>query len=543
MSFVSRILSNLESDGDRASVIEVHGKDLVPTSRKELAGLRRRAAKFIAGAGVKPGDRVALLAPNSAKWAAADLAVLSVGAIVVPLYSRQDPNELAVMLDDCTPSLLLVADDELAGGIQGAWKTPCQIALFSDVFAADETAEQPFEHQDSDPVTIIYTSGTSGKPKGVVLNSANVDYMLPTTASAVHEITGARGTDDTVFHFLPFCFAGSRIMLWTQLYRPNPITASTDLTNLVQEMGTADPHYYLNVPAVLERIKLGVGDKIRTKGGIAEFLYSRGVAAFRAKRTGQSGLMDGLWLSVASRVVFSKIKQQIGPSLEFLICGSAPLSDDTQSWFEMLGITVYQVYGLTETTAIVTMDTPNRIEAGRVGSAINGCDIKVTEDGELVCRGPNIFAGYWGNDAATQDAIRDGWFHSGDKAEIDEHGNWKIIGRVKNLLVPESGHNVAPEPLEQKLMEACDRIEQAVVVGHGKPYLAAIVTGTVDATEVEKAIEAVNAALPHYRRIRKYHRADENFTIENGLLTANQKLKRGAIEEHYKNHIDQLYAS
>jgi long-chain acyl-CoA synthetase len=209
----------------------------------------------------------------------------------------------------------------------------------------------------------------------------------------------------------------------------------------------------------------------------------------------------------------------------------------------MLGITVYQVYGLTETTAIVTMDKQGKVEAGRVGMTINGCEMKLSDDNELLCRGPNIFAGYWNRPDETANAIRDGWFYSGDQAEVDAHGNWKIIGRVGNLLVPESGHNVAPEPIEQKLMEALDTVEQCVVVGHGKPFLTAIVTGEVEQAQVDAAMEAVNNVLPHYRRIRKIHCSNELFTIENGLLTANQKLKRKAIIQHYEHAIRDMYAA
>ncbi|HIA03561.1 MAG TPA: hypothetical protein EYN66_16920, partial [Myxococcales bacterium] len=306
MSFLTRILSNLSLDGEKPSVIEVHGESLVPVSRATILEFTLRARRNIAAAGVKAGDRVALLAPNSAKWAACDLAILSEGAIVVPLYSRQDPHELAVMLNDCKPTLLIAADETLEQSILDAWTTPCQTICFDPLFAGEASETPTFEHAPKDPVTIIYTSGTSGVPKGVILNCANVDYMLPTTYRAIQDITGERGIDDKVFHFLPFCFAGSRMMLWTQLYRPNPITASTDLTNLVQEMGTADPNYYLNVPAVLERIKLGVGSKVREQGGMALTLYSKAVAAYRRAKNGESKALDGLWLMLGKKLVFPK---------------------------------------------------------------------------------------------------------------------------------------------------------------------------------------------------------------------------------------------
>ena len=298
LNFLETILASARRVGDRPLTIEIHGKERRPTTGTELLALVARARGHLRASGVKPGDRVALLAPNSSRWVAADLAILAEGAIVVPLYSRQDPRELAVMVRDCAPALVLASDAALADALASAWPEHCPIALFDLAFAAAPRDEPPHALADADPVTIIYTSGTSGEPKGVVLDRANVDYMVPQTAAALHDITGARGDVDRVFHFLPLCFAGSRIMLWTQLYRGNPILLSTDLANLAQEMGAADAHYFLNVPALLERIRTGVTAKIREKGGVAWSLYQRGQDAFRRQRQGSAGLLDRLTLAL-----------------------------------------------------------------------------------------------------------------------------------------------------------------------------------------------------------------------------------------------------
>ncbi|MDC0674251.1 AMP-dependent synthetase/ligase [Nannocystis radixulma] len=541
-NFLDVIHAAVQKTREDHLLIELHGKERRPTSAAQLLHLVAHARGFLRRAGVKPGDRVALLAPNSARWVAADLSILFEGAIVVPLYSRQDPRELAVMVKDCSPVLVIADGPELAAGLRGAWPEHCPIEDLRDVLRGDPVHEPPRPVAPADPVTIIYTSGTSGEPKGVVLTRANVDYMLPQTRSSVDKITGGQRADK-VFHFLPFCFAGSRIMLWTQLYRGNPLLLSTDLQNLVAEMGAADPHYYLNVPAVLERIKNGVGKKIAERGGVALALYQRGQAAFRRQREGKAGLADRLTLALAKKLVFSKIKQQVGPSLEFLICGSAALAEETQWWFELIGVQVYQVYGLTETTAIVTMDTPGGVRPGYVGHAIGGCELKLSDEGELLVRGPGIFAGYWKREQATAEAIRDCWFHTGDQCELDHTGNLRIIGRVKNILVPESGHNIAPEPIEEKFMTACPRAEQCMLVGHARPFLGIIVPGDVPKEDIDAALEVVNASVPHYKKIRAFIRVADPFTIENGLLTANQKLRRRAVEQRYRAEIDRAYAS
>jgi long-chain acyl-CoA synthetase len=244
---------------------------------------------------------------------------------------------------------------------------------------------------------------------------------------------------------------------------------------------------------------------------------------------------------LAERQLFPRIKRLNGENLEFLVCGSAPLAAETQQWFTTLGLPIYQVYGLTETTGIVSIDDTDHVRVGRVGHAVPGCELKVSEIGELLCRGPNIFHGYYRRPEATAEVLRDGWFHTGDHVELDSDGSLKIIGRLKDVLVPESGHNVAPAPIEERLQRAAIGIDQAVVVGHGRPFLTALVTGPVTPAALDKAIADINQVLPHYQRVRKARRLDEQFTPDNGLLTANQKLRRKVIEDRFRETIEEMY--
>lgn len=538
MSFIDTLFSSLEALKHRPAVTEVHGSSLVPTTGAELAELVARARGSVRARGLQAGERVVLLAPNSARWVAADLALLAEGAVVVPLYARQDPAELVAMMHDCAPSLVLCATEALASGVSTHWPE-ASIVLFDALFEGEPVREPPVSRAPEAPVTIVYTSGTSGEPKGVINTVANVDFMLPRTAGALEAMMGPSRREHRVFHYLPFCFSGSRVVLWTCLFRANGIMISTDLTQLTTELAAARPNYLLNVPALLERIRSGVDDKVRARGRAVAWLYDRAVEASLRERPGKR---DRLTLALARRLIFSKIRQQLGPELECLICGSAPLSEDTQRWFGLLDWPVYQVYGLTETTAIVTMDRPPRSVPGWVGSVIDGVEVKLGEGGELLVRGPNVFAGYWERPGATADAFDGEWFRTGDCAEIDASGLLRIVGRAKNLLVPTSGHNVAPEPLEQLLVGSIPGVEQAVVVGHARPWLAALLTGEARAEDIEAHLARINENLPHYRRIRAWHLCEEPFTIENGLLTANQKLRRREVEARYANAIDALYA-
>jgi long-chain acyl-CoA synthetase len=314
-----------------------------------------------------------------------------------------------------------------------------------------------------------------------------------------------------------------------------------DLTKLADEIRGAAPDYFLNVPALLERIRAGVGDNIRKRGGAIARIFENANAAWLRLDAKAPHAWDFFWIGLAGVLIFPSIRKRMGPHLRALICGSAPLARETQLFFMMLGFRVLQVYGLTETTAICTMDDPQHVEPGRVGPAIPGIEMKIAEDGEIIVRGPNIFPGYWRRPEQTAAVLRDGWFHTGDQGDVDAQGNWRITGRIKNLIILNSGHNVAPEPIEEELFRAIPGAQHVMVVGNGRSFLAAIITGAVSGGEIDSQLERINATLPHYRKIRRYHAAQELFTIENGLLTANGKLRRDVIARYFSAEIERMY--
>jgi long-chain acyl-CoA synthetase len=290
-------------------------------------------------------------------------------------------------------------------------------------------------------------------------------------------------------------------------------------------------------------MRKAVDEQLWKTGGLPLKLYTKAKGAWVRRQEGKSRAGDGLWIGLARRLVFPTIrKKMIGTRLRALICGSAPLSVETQLFFMMLGIPVLQVYGLTETTAICTMDDPEApVIPGRAGPAIAGVEMKIVENEEIVVRGPNIFPGYWNRPQETARVLRDGWFHTGDQGEVDANGNWRIVGRIKNLIILGSGHNIAPEPIEDKILHELPGAIQVVVVGNGRGYLAALVTGRVSVGKTQAALDLVNPGLPHYKQVRAFHVVEEAFTIENGLLTANGKLKRDLIAERFRNEIDAMY--
>jgi len=330
MNFIEQMYQGLRTAADRPLLLEVAGSTLRETTGRALEALVAHARGYLAAQGVSPGDRVALIAHNGARWAAADLAILGAGAIVVPMYDRQAASELRGMLENCETRLVIVDTAKLKSELEDVWPGHVHIALFDEVFSHAPADIAPVKRSGDDRVTMIYTSGTSGEPKGVLYTADNVDFMLAQTTARLVEMVGSRTGQDRVFHYLPFCFAGSRIQLWSQLARANPLMVSTDLNNLVEELKTASPHYFLNVPTLLERIKLGVGNKLKERGGVAFALYQAAVDGAERKASGKGTLVDTLALALANRIVFPKIREQIGKNLEFLICGSAPLSEDTR---------------------------------------------------------------------------------------------------------------------------------------------------------------------------------------------------------------------
>ncbi|MGH9495082.1 MAG: AMP-dependent synthetase/ligase [Candidatus Sulfotelmatobacter sp.] len=542
MPFLAEIFSQLKSAGNTVVLQEIRDGQVTGVTGSQLLKLVGQAREFLASKNLNKGDRLGLLAANSIRWIALDLAAMADGLIVVPLYSRQAPAELVAMMKDSTPALICCGDETLRTGIQQAWSEAPPEVLFDGIFGGMCPIDpEQLDLRSEDPATIIYTSGTSGESKGVVLTVANVSFMLGCTSVRLDELMRGPTNGDRIFHYLPFSFCASWIAVLTFLLRGSLVTLNTDLARIPNDMPVVAPHYFLNVPQLLERMRRGVDEQLAKKGGLGLAIYSRAKEAWSRKGS-QPKSRDGFWLWLANAIVFPAIrKKMVGGNLKALICGSAPLTPETQDYFRMLGIPVLQVYGLTETTGILTMDDPRNPVPARVGPAIPGIEMRIAENGEIIVRGPNVFPGYWNRPQQTAEVLREGWFHTGDQGELDSTGTWKIVGRIKNLIVLGSGHKIAPEMVEDEIARELPNAQQVVVVGNGRGYLSAIVTGPVTREHVQAALDAVNPQLPHYKQVRSFCLRTEPFSIENGMLTANGKLKRDLISARMKAEIEDMY--
>jgi long-chain acyl-CoA synthetase len=553
LSFLDQIFARLESAADQTLLTELREPGPVPVTGRELLNMISEARAFLVSRGLKKGDRCALLAANGIRWIAMDLAIMAEGLIVVPLYSRQAPAELVTMMKDCSPALICCGDAALRDSIVQNWREAPLQALFEEIFVPDNNAESPagapFDSaqgrsapHDSDIVAIIYTSGTSGEAKGVMLTAGNVAHILQCTSGQLDILMKNRPGQDRVYQWAPLNFAAAWITTLTSLLRGSSVFMNTDLTKLAGELRTVAPDYFVNVPALLERVRKAVDEQLWKTAGVVRTVYLKAKVAYMRKQEGKAALADSIWLATANAGVFPTIrKKMIGSNLKALICGSAPLSAETQLFFMMLGIPVLQVYGLTETTGICTMDDPRHVEPGRVGPAISGIEMKIAENNEIVVHGPNIFSGYWNHPDETAKVLRDGWFHTGDQGEVNAAGNWKIVGRIKNLIILNSGHNIAPEPIEDEIVAHLPAAQFPVLIGNGRSFLTLLITGDVTLEQVQSTLDFVNPTQPHYKQVRAFRIIKDPFTIENGLLTANGKLKRDLIAKRFQPQIEEMY--
>jgi len=545
-NFLETIFGQLQRSADRVVLREVRGEQIISVTGRELLERIHGARSFLQTRGIQPGDRCALLGANSIQWIACNLALMAEKAVVVPLYSRQAAVDLVGMLMDCGPRLLLVGEESFGAGILKEWSDAPSIAIFDDAVRGRATAAKiesdPLPRDDRDLVTIIYTSGTSGEPKGVCLTTANLTHMIGCTTERLEKLMAGRREPDRIFHYLPLNFAASWIVMLSALTRETEFTLSTDLNKLADEIQIAAPNYFLNVPTLLERVRRGVEENIAKQMAPIRSLYARAKVAWQNHTAGRPNTFDRISLSLSNLLIFGKIRARFGSHLMALICGSAPLAPETQQFFMMLGIPVMQGYGLTETTGICTLDDPRiPVEPGHVGQAVQGIEMRIGENEEIFVRGPNIFAGYWNRPEETARVLEGGWFHTGDQGEVTVGGNWRIIGRIKNLIILNSGHNIAPEPIEDRITQILPGAQQVVLVGNGKGYLCALVTGGITDADVQAALDKVNPGLPHYRQIRNFVVLRDAFTAENGLLTANGKLRRDAINAKFAAEIGAMY--
>ena len=545
-----------------------------PLVWRELAEQVRRLAAGLVASGIEAGDRVVLMSPTRAEWTICDLAILAAGAVTVPIYETGSADQCAWILSDSGAKLAICADTERAQRVESVRE---QAPALSEVLVISEGGldtladragddlskvdERVAATTGKDVASIIYTSGTTGMPKGCVLTHAN---LLVTARQAQLSLGSLLMRDDaSTLLFIPLAHVFARIIQFALLDAGTVLGYARSIETLSDDLKSFRPTFLLAVPRVFEKVFNAAQAKTH---GVKRTIFAGAVAtAAEWSEAENPGLATNLKRAVFDRLVYSKLRAALGGRITHCISGGAPLAPHLAHFFNAVGVTVLEGYGLTETSAASAVNPPDWNKVGTVGQPWPGTEFRVADDGELLIRGPGVFRGYWNNDDATA-AVMDGdWFRTGDIGAIDDDGFVKITGRKKEMIVTAGGKNVAPAVLEERL-KANRLISQAMVVGDDRPFVAALITldpdelrifaketdltGPLDEVaqsdavreEVDRAVAHANAAVSRAESIRKTRVLNRDFTIEDGELTPTLKVRRMIVAGHFGKDIEEIYA-
>lgn len=548
----------------------------------------RSLASALVELGVQPGDRVALLSENRPEWVWSDLAILMSGAVNVPIYPTLTAKQIAFILNDCqakvafastpaqfeklreasaeVPSLELIV--HFNGALDGARSLDELIALGQDRLSAHE-AELAKRRDAIRPDTlcsIIYTSGTTGNPKGVMLTHRN----FASNALTVTDVIGVQ-SEDSCLSFLPLSHVLERVAYYVFLYRGAHVNYAGSIDTVAQDLTEVSPTFLVSVPRLFEKIRARVLDTMAQSGGVKKALFDWGLrvgAEFHAiKDEGREpGPMLTLEYKLADSLVFSKVRARTGGRLRYCISGGAPLSKEVGTFFKIIGITILEGYGLTESSPVISCNPPQANRIGTVGKPIPGVEVKIADDGEILARGPNIMLGYYNNPEATQAAVDpDGWLHTGDIGQLDADGYLRITDRKKEILVLSNGKNVAPAPIENTLITS-PYIAQAVVIGDNRNFVSALICPNFDTLArwakengvggnpsdwiadakvkelIRSEIDRLMTDFARFETIKEFVLLREELSQDKDELTPTLKFKRRVILKNYAKEIDAIYA-
>jgi long-chain acyl-CoA synthetase len=587
----SRTLADLlpraaEIYGDAPAIRFKKGREWVSQSFVEVAELVRSLALGLVELGVQKGDKISILANTRPEWTYFDFAALSIGAIVVPIYQTNSPEECQYVLENSDAKVIVVEDDEQLEKIR---KVRDQLPLLEhvvrmtgssdDAISSDELARRGASRDASewkehwsavapeDVSTFIYTSGTTGPPKGCIITHGNYRAML----DMVNE-TSVIEPEDVTYLYLPLAHSfalliqlgsfdlGATLAYWER-----------DPLKILPNLAEVKPTYFPSVPRIFEKIYTAATSGMEKEGGLKKAIFDWSIRVGRRMREAErAGRKPGFLLrrqyEFADRKVLSKIRGLFGGRLRLAVSGAAPISPDILQFFDAAGVLVLEGWGMTETSTAATISSPDDFKIGTIGKPFPGCDVKIAGDGEILVKGPNVFQGYYKNEEATRETIVDGWLHTGDIGEVDSEGFIKITGRKKDIIITAGGKNITPANLENEIKQH-PLVSQCVVVGDRRPYLVALVTldpeeavayakehglpedleqlasnpGVRDA--IEEHLEGVNEKFARVEQVKKIAILPQDLSQESGELTPTLKVKRAVVAAKHDREIERLYAS
>ncbi|ADG77933.1 Acyl-CoA synthetase OS=Tsukamurella paurometabola (strain ATCC 8368 / DSM / CCUG 35730 / CIP 100753 / JCM 10117 / KCTC 9821 / NBRC 16120 / NCIMB 702349/ NCTC 13040) OX=521096 GN=Tpau_1304 PE=4 SV=1 [Tsukamurella paurometabola] len=575
-NLTTRIRTLTESAPGTELFLRPDGSAWVPVTAAQFNEQITAIGKGLMARGVGNGTRVALMSPTRYEWAALDFANWAVGGSTVAVYESNSAAQVEHILTD-SASIALITDtrgtaDRIASGVPDGVPVWVIDEGLIDQLRADGAGVTDADYADrvsavtaQAEATLVYTSGTTGKPKGVVLTHENLLSEYDAIYDGLSQM--AQPGDSTVM-FLPLAHIFARAVSVAAVQHGIRVAHTADLSNLTGLFAELKPSYILSVPRVFEKVYNTMSSKAEEggKGKIFHAAVETAIEFSKAKDTGGAGLVLKLKHAVFDKLVYSKLREALGGNCTCAVSGGAPLGARLGHFFRGAGVPVYEGYGLSETSAAITCNSPSDQKVGTVGRPLPGQEVAIAEDGEILLRGPVVFGGYWGLPEATADALRDGWFHTGDLGALDADGYLSITGRKKEILVTAAGKNVAPAQTEDALRQH-PLVSQAMLVGDKQPFVGALITLDPEAlpgwlsarglpemsladaaanetllAEIGSAVATANSLVSNAEQVKKWKVLTTDFTIDGGELTPTLKVKRNVVMDKHADDVDAIYS-
>ena len=528
----------------------------------ETKNLTNKIHNFLTNQHLDDLERVLLVSENRPEWMASDIAIMSNKLISVPNYTTYTSRDFEHILNDCQPAGLIVSNKNLlqtiltaSEKVQYNFKFILCFDNFEDnsisnlVFLKDLLVINDNNHRDkikeikrADPACIIYTSGTQGLPKGVILSHGGI---LSNCEGAYELLKTIKSPDLTFLTWLPLSHSYEHAVQFVQIILEAKVFYNKSIETLLPTIKIAKPHIMTAVPRFYNNLHAKMMINLKNQSNFKQNLFNKTIQLGTKKfKNIKLSFIDQIINSILDKLVRKKVKNNFGGRLEAFISGGGPLDGQVGEALNALGLKTLQGYGLTETSPVVSCNLLNKIKVDTVGPIFPGVEVKLSEDGEILVKGENLMLGYWNNKEATEQTIKDGWLYTGDIGEFDEDNYLKITDRKKDIIVSLGGDNIAPSKIENLLTLSPD-IEQSCVFGEQKNYIAALIILSPDSKasneDIQKYINEINKDLTQPEKIKKFTFIDEPFTIENNLMTPTMKVRRHEVQKKYQNQIDQLF--
>ena len=535
---------------------------VVSMSWLETKNLTKKIHNFLANKYLGELERVLLVSENRPEWMASDIAIMSNKLICVPNYTTYTSRDFEHILNDSQPVGLIVSNKNLLQTILTASekiKYNFKFILCFDYFENnsisnlvflndltddnnDNNREKIKEIKRTDPACIIYTSGTQGLPKGVILSHGGI---LSNCEGAYELLKTIKGPDLTFLTWLPLSHSYEHAVQFVQIILEAKVFYNKSIETLLPTIKIAQPHIMTAVPRFYNNLHAKMKINLKNQSNLKQNLFNKTIQLGTKKfKNIKLSFSENIFNLILDKLVRKKVKNNFGGRLEAFISGGGPLDRQVGEALNALGLKTLQGYGLTETSPVVSCNLLNKVKVDTVGPIFPGVEVKLAEDGEILVKGENLMLGYWNNNEATEQTIKDGWLHTGDIGEFDEDNYLKITDRKKDIIVSLGGDNIAPSKIEN-LLTLSPEIEQACVFGEQKNYIAALLVLSSESKssdeDIQRYIDEVNKDLTQPEKIKKFIFIDEPFSIENNLMTPTMKVRRHEVQKKYQNQIDQLF--